>query len=274
MQSSDDVPVPQDEMSSPVERSRYRLVVAYEGTDFHGWQKQLVPEGPPLRTVAGTIEAVMLRVLRQPIDLVGASRTDTGVHAEGQVAHFDAKLSFPVDRLALALNSRLPPDIEIREAVAVEPGFHAIRGVVAKQYRYRILNRHRRPLHQRRVVWHCWTSLDPGAMRDAAARIVGTHDFEGFAAAGHGRRSTVRTVHECRVETDPARSGIDIVVVGDGFLYNMVRIIAGTLVEVGRGRFQPEVIDVVLASADRRQAGPTLPPQGLWLEWIKYAAAS
>jgi len=246
------------------------MTVAYEGTDFHGWQKQVTPDGPLLRTVAGTIESAMCRVMRQPINLVGASRTDTGVHAQGQVTHFDARLIVPLDRLARALNSRLPPDIEILEVAAAAPDFHAIRGAVAKQYRYCICNSDRRPLHRRRFVWHCWSPLDVEAMREACRRLVGRHDFEGFAAAGHGRASTVRTIHACEVEADAATDEVGIVVVGDGFLYNMVRIIAGTLVEVGRGRFEPGVIGELLTSTDRRGAGPTLPPEGLWLEWIKY----
>lgn len=248
--------------------ARYRLVIAYDGTDFHGWQKQEPPDRPPLRTVAGVVEDALRRVLRARLELVGASRTDAGVHARGQVAHVDAVLPLPLCRLPAAVNSRLPDDVEVLGAESAPPGFDAIRSARSKQYRYRIFNTARRPLGKRHCVWHCWTPLDPAAMQAAAERLVGTHDFAGFAAAGHGRTTTVRTIHACGVWHDAPE--LHMVVEGDGFLYNMVRIIAGTLVEVGRGRFDPGVIDQVLLSGDRRQAGPTLPARGLCLEWVKY----
>ncbi len=280
----------------PTAPRRYRLIIAYDGSAFHGWQKQkqkLPPdadvETPPLPTVAGTLEPILARLLRQPITLVGASRTDAGVHALGQVAHFDAAdVRVPVERLAEAINSRLPHDIEVRDAALVADDFHATRHALCKQYRYRLWNAARRPLTLRHTVYHCWSPLDVERMNNAARRLVGTHDFEGFSAAGHGRQSTVRTIFDCRVETQPMQPVVapvgestaspsrlvDITVQGDGFLYNMVRILAGTLVEVGRGRFQPGQIDHILAAADRRLAGPTLPPQGLCLEWIRYPDSS
>ena len=146
--------------------------------------------------------------------------------------------------------------------------FNAIGDALSKQYRYRIFNSPHRPLHRRHYMWHCWVPLDPARMQRAADRLVGTHDFEGFAAAGHGRADTTRTILACRIETDSPE--LSIVVQGTGFLYHTVRIIAGTLVEVGRARFDPAVIDRVLTSQDRSLAGPTLPPHGLCLEWIKY----
>ena len=250
---------------------RYKLVIAYDGTEFHGWQKQIPPDAEPLRTVAGVIESALIRLLGQPLSLTGASRTDAGVHARGQVAQFDAVLRIPIERLAEALNSRLPKDIEIVSAAPVAADFEAIAHCRSKRYRYRIFNSQRRPLDQRHYVWHCWVPLDIGRMDQAAARLVGTHNFAGFAAAAHGRLTTVRTITACRVERpDPTGAELHVIVEGGGFLYHMVRIITGTLIEVGRGRFQPEVIDRVLATGDRSQAGPTLPPSGLWLEWIKY----
>lgn len=274
--------------SATAGRRRYRLVIAYDGSGYHGWQKQQPAADAdadaavqPLPTVAGVMEPLLARLLRQPITLVGASRTDAGVHALGQVAHFDAAdVRVPVERLAEAINSRLPPDIEVRDAAVVADDFHATRHALCKQYRYRLWNASRRPLTLRHTVHHCWSPLDVERMNDAARRLAGTHDFEGFSAAGHGRQSTVRTIFDCRVEArgldapaqqvgQPGRI-VDIVVRGDGFLYNMVRIVAGTLVEVGRGRFEPQRIDDILAAADRRLAGPTLPPQGLCLEWIRY----
>ena len=252
---------------------RYRLTVAYDGTHFHGWQKQN-PPGPPdgLRTVQGVLERRLRELLGQPLTLMGASRTDAGVHALGQVASFEAVCPIPLERLAQAVNSRLPPDVEVRDAAVVDDTFDVIGDVVSKQYRYRIFNADHRPLWLREQVYHCWLGLDPAPMADAAARLVGTHDIAGFAAADHGRTSTVRTIHRCTIEHTLAAYPVEIhiVVEGSGFLYHSVRIIAGTLVEVGRGAFPPSRVDDILREAERRLAGPTLPPQGLRLEWIRY----
>lgn len=275
---------------------RYKLTIAYDGSQFHGWQEQNPPDAEPLRTVQGVVREALTQVARQPIEVIGASRTDTGVHATGQVAHFDAELSIPIDRLPLAINSRLPEDVEIRGAEIVDKTFDAISGARDKQYRYRIWNAAQRPLGLRHQVYHCWLKLDPDRMNDAASRLIGEHDFEGFTNAGHGRVSTVRTIFDCRVETHPfepqavthdhagaadAEAGhlapgspgreLHVVVSGNGFLYNMVRIIVGTLVEVGRGHRAPRYIDELLAHPDRQQSGPTAPPNGLCLEWIRYA---
>ncbi len=263
-----------DEPSSPPQpdpRPRWKMTVGYDGTAFHGWQKQQPPDGPALRTVAGEVERTLVQVLRQPITLVGASRTDAGVHALGQVAHFNADTPIPAERMVQAINARLPDDILVHRAEPVDAAFDAISGATSKQYRYRIHNDTMRPLHTRFFVWHCRHDLDVDAMNNAARRLAGEHDFEGFAQINHGRTTTVRSILDCHVETPAAaRPEVQIVVVGTGFLYNMVRIIAGTLLEVGRGRLTPQVIDEVLETRDRRRAGPTLGPQGLCLEWIRY----
>lgn len=268
---------------------RYRLTIAYDGTRYHGWQEQIGPDGTPLvPTVQTAVRQAIQHIARQPITLHGASRTDTGVHAIGQVAHFDADhLTVPIDRLPRAINSRLPEDIEVRDARLADAGFDAISGARDKQYRYRLWNTERRPLAYRHTVYHCWTPLDAEAMRAAAAELVGEHDFAGFTNAGHGRVSTVRTLFACGVERHAltgsaggdanaaqGHAELHIVVRGNGFLYNMVRIIAGTLVEVGRGRFDVEHVRGLLAEGDRHRAGPTLPPQGLCLEWIRYEEAA
>lgn len=252
------------------EMQRYKMTVAYDGTLFCGWQKQEPPGAvEPLRTVQGVIEDALVRLLGQRINLVGASRTDSGVHARGQVAQFDAATRIPLERLGQAINGRLPGDVEVRDVeVAPHAKFDCINDCKSKQYRYRLWHTHRRPLELRHAVYHCWTPLDVERMREAGRRLVGMHDFEGFAAAGHGRASTIRTVHDCRVDVDEPE--VQIVVSGDGFLYNQVRIMAGTLVEVGRGRFGVERVDEVLGVRERRLAGPTLPPGGLWLEWVRY----
>ncbi len=255
-------------LSRPEGMPRYKLLIAYDGSGFHGWQKQEPPEGPVLRTVQGVMYEAMVRLFKQPINLVGASRTDAGVHARGQVAHFEAESRVPVERMAMAINSRLPKDIEVLEADEVSSGFDAIRCAVTKQYTYTIHNTGCRPLGLRHLVHHYRHALDADVMDAAAGRLLGEHDFEGFSAAGHGRESTVRTIHRCGVKRDGDQ--VVITVEGSGFLWNMVRIIAGTLVEVGRGRFEVEQIDEILRTADRRLAGPTLPPGGLCLEWIEH----
>ena len=282
---------------------RYRLTIAYDGSGFHGWQEQVPPDGPPLRTVQGVVREALQQVLRQPITLRGASRTDTGVHAMGQVAHFDADdVRVPLERLPMAINSRLPEDVEVRAAEPVADDFDAVTGAIDKQYRYRLWNATERPLGLRRMVHHFWEPLNVAAMNDAAARLVGEHDFAAFTNAGHGRLTTVRKVFRCTVQALPlptvggtmpdpqsiseflkktrtsdqseadANNGqeVHIIVRGGGFLYNMVRIIAGTLVEVGRGHWPPEYVDELIRNADRQKSGPTLPPTGLCLEWIRY----
>lgn len=257
-------------LSAEVVVRRYLMRLAYDGSQFHGWQKQKTKEGLWLRTVQGVVEEAVAQALAQPIRLVGASRTDSGVHALGQVAQFDAATAIPVERLAAAINARLPEDVEVLEVRLAPKGFDCINAARAKQYRYRIFTSPHRPLHRRNYVWHCWWDLDVERMNAAAQRLVGEHDFSSFTSAGSPRQSNVRTIFECRVEKQAALEEVHVVVCGNGFLYNMVRIIAGTLVEVGRGQFSPEDIDRILAARDRQAAGPTLPPQGLWLEWIRY----
>ncbi len=268
--ATDDMPdVPEDGTTPPVGSRRYKLLIAYDGSAFHGWQKQEPPDAPVLRTVQGVMHDALIQLFKQPINLVGASRTDSGVHAKGQVAHFDAQSRVPVERMAMAINSRLPDDIEVLEAEEASPSFDAIRQAVTKQYTYTIHNTERRPLGIRHLVHHYRHPLDAARMNAAAERLIGEHDFEGFSAAGHGRESTVRTIHRCEVNREGDR--VVITVEGNGFLWNMVRILAGTLLEVGRGHFEPTRIDEVLSTADRQLAGPTLPPNGLCLEWIRHA---
>ena len=250
------------------EVKRYRLTLAYDGTLFHGWQKQRPPGRAPLRTVAGVVEEALARLLRQPISLRGASRTDAGVHALGQAAVFDAASPIPLERMREAITSRLPVDIDVLAVEVVAPDFDFVRDVVTKRYRYRLFCCERRPLERRHYTWHCWAPLDIERMRDAAARLVGEHDFAGFAAAGHGRETTLRTVHRCDIERDEPE--VHLVVEGSGFLYNMVRIIAGSLIDVGRGRLDAGCVQRALASGDREELGATAPPDGLYLLRVRY----
>ena len=253
---------------------RYKLTVAYEGTSFHGWQKQLRPNGAEaaieLRTVQGVLEDTIRTTLREPIVLTGASRTDAGVHAIGQVAAFDSQHTIPVDRLARAITSRCPEDLQVLDAEIAPAHFNPIAHAVRKEYAYVVQHASKQPpLFDRRTVWTTHHTLDAERMRAAAAMLVGTHDFAGFAQINHGRTTTVRTIFSCDVVAlSPHR--VQVNVCGSGFLYNMVRIIVGTLVEIGRGQLPIEHIQTILASADRSDAGPTIGPQGLCLRWIEY----
>lgn len=254
---------------------RYKLTLAYDGSAFHGWQKQPRPDGPPFRTVQEEVERAVREVVRPPsgkINVLGASRTDTGVHAYGQCAQFDADTPVPPQRMARAIAGRLPDDIDILQAEPVSDAFNIIGDVVSKQYRYRIFTAPRKPLALRHLVYHGYEPMDVPFMQNAARDLLGEHDFEAFTNAGHGRQSTVRTIHDCRVEPHDLPTGpeLHIVVSGNGFLYNMVRILAGTLVDIGRGRLRCDSVRHCFDTNDRRNAGPTLPPQGLALEWIRY----
>lgn len=305
---------------------RYKLIVAYEGSDFCGWQKQEplainiageprlatepgdtrevgdgrdtreTLEGRPgriaLRTVQHVLERAVREVVREPVLLLGASRTDSGVHAKGQVAVFtcggdeppgtapqspDAPaprgLGWPVSRgvtnLVRAINGRLPEDVLVVGAEHVPHSFDPISNCTSKGYSYTLHAARERTLFERRLVHHVWEPLDVPAMAQAAACFVGEHDFAAFAAAGHGRMSTVRRVLSCGVtRTGPDRVRIEIS--GTGFLWNMVRIVAGTLTDVGRGRIAPHAIPKIISGRERRFAGPTLPARGLCLEWVAY----
>lgn len=249
--------------------TRYRMTLAYDGTEFHGWQEQNPPECAPLRTVQAVVKEALIKTFRQPIILTGASRTDTGVHARGQVAHFDAQTRIPLERIALAINSRLPEDVEVLEVKPADPEFNAIGHATDKQYRYRIWTSFHKPLALRNQVYQFWRPLDEARMADGARRLVGEHDMVGLTNAHHGRLNTVRRIHDCQVARDGDE--IHITVSSNGFLFNMVRIIAGTLLEIGRGRMPVERIEEILKTGNRRLAGPTLPPQALCLEWIRYA---
>jgi tRNA pseudouridine38-40 synthase len=256
---------------------RYKLIVSYRGTNYHGWQTQSVTKfykGPVLSDGRGipTIQALLSRaivsVVHHPIRLVGSSRTDARVHAKGQIARFDSdQVQIPTEGMRCAINAALPDDIQVRSIELVPEWFDTSVSTISKRYQYAIWNHTSRPTFFPDLAWHRWQELDLGAMKEAAARLVGEHDFASFARPGHGRENTVRTVLSCEV----ARRGnlVVIGVEGGGFLWNMVRIIVGTLVGVGIGKWQPADIDEMLAAKDRRSAGLTAPPHGLYLQWIK-----
>jgi tRNA pseudouridine38-40 synthase len=252
---------------------RIKLTVAYDGTDFHGWQKQHPPGAPPLRTVQGVLERAVREVVREPVNLMGASRTDSGVHARAQVAAFTSEVRIPAARLVRAINSRLPDDVQVLRARPVRASFDPIGDAVRKGYRYRIAHGVAfdgvRPLFDRHLITAVEGVLDPARMDAAARHLVGEHDFASLTRSHHGRESTVRTIDECRV-TAASRYRLRIDVSGNGFLHHMVRIIAGTLADVGSGRIEPDAIPEILAARDRSAAGPTMRPEGLCLMWVEY----
>ncbi len=258
---------------------RYRLTVAYDGTHFHGWQKQCGQDGEEdLRTAQGVLEQAVIAAVREPVTLVGASRTDAGVHAVGQVAAFTCERELPIERLCAAVNSRLPDDLQVRDGAIVNADFSPISDAIAKSYRYRIAWGRTgpggvpRPLFGRYTTFWTPYRLDAVRMNEAARRLLGKHDFASFTRVNHKRESTVRTIYDCLV-TNRRNHRLKIDIVGDGFLHNMIRIIAGTLIEVGRGKIEPDAMDGILSATDRSTAGDTLPPEGLCLMWIKYPDA-
>jgi tRNA pseudouridine38-40 synthase len=247
----------------------YKLVVAYDGTVYSGWQIQV---GVP--TVQGMLERAMARVVKQRVAITGSGRTDSGVHALGQVASFATEAwNAPAEKLATALNSKLPSDIRVLESVRMPGDFHAIRDAKGKRYRYQLQLGGVRDPFEHRYRWYFAAPVQVQPIQQAAQYLVGTYDFASFQAAGSDRKTTVRTVRDLVVREDRGRGGcrgLVIEIEADGFLYNMVRNIVGSLLEVGRGRRQPEWIAEVRDAVDRTVAGPTAPPQGLFLAKVDY----
>lgn len=242
---------------------RVMLRVAYDGTEYCGWQLQ-----PGRPTIEGVLNETLTRLLGETITVTGASRTDSGVHSLGNVAVFDTDTRIPAEKLSYALNQRLPDDIVIQESKEVAPDFHPRHCDSTKTYEYRILNREFPLPTERRDSYFTYRKLDVEAMREAANYIVGTHDFASFCAAHAQTETTVRTVYDCVVEKNGDM--ICIRVTGAGFLYNMVRIIAGTLIEVGYGARQPQEMQKILEACSRSAAGPTAPAHGLTMMGIEF----
>ena len=246
------------------------LTIEYDGTGFSGWQRQ-----PGLRTVQGELERVLSILCAQEIRIDGTGRTDAGVHALGQCASFEADFGIPVERIPRAANDLLAPDrlvegdVRILSAEEKEPGFHARHSAVGKTYVYRIFNSKDMPVFLRNYRYHVRKPLAVEAMRRAASRFPGKKDFRSFmtdASAFEG--STEKIIYDARV----LENGEEIVfsVTGSGFLYNMVRIMTGTLVDVGLGRIAPDEMDGIIASLDRSAAGHTAPPQGLYMKQVYF----
>lgn len=244
----------------------FRAVLEYDGTDFHGWQVQ-----GERRTVQGEVERALAGVTGERVPVVAAGRTDAGVHAEGQVISFRSRTTIPSRGLAQALNARLPEDVAVLLVEEAPAGFHATRDALSKVYRYVLVpSAVPRPL-RRRTAWRVRGRLDPGRMREGARHVLGRHDFRSFRTnpgVPGDRGTTVRTVH--RLDIRRKGDALVVEVEGDGFLYNMVRALVGTLVQVGRGAWEPEQVREALEARDRRASGPTAPPQGLTLASVLY----
>lgn len=243
---------------------RIMLTVAYDGTNYHGWQIQ-----PNVITIESVLNEALSSLFKEEIHVIGASRTDTGVHALGNIAVFDTEARMLGDKVSYALNQRLPQDIRIEDSREVPLDFHPRHCNSRKTYEYKILNREF-PLPTYRLYAHfTYVPLDVTRMQQAADYLVGEHDFKSFCSVKTQAESTVRTIYSVDVRTED-EAYIVIRVSGNGFLYNMIRIIAGTLVKAGKGKITPQDIDLMLEAKNRCEAGQTAPPQGLTLMNIDY----
>ena len=240
--------------------------LCYDGSRYHGWQVQKNEI-----SVAETLEEALTKICGHPVKTVGCGRTDAGVHALRYCANFRTDCTIPVERVPLAVNSRLPADIAVTDAVEAPEDFNAIGSCIKKEYIYKILNRAvRDPFLESRVCFYP-QRLDMARMREAAQAFEGTHDFRAVRSLGTETKTTVRTVHWCRAEKDGDL--ITVSVCADGFLYNMCRAIVGTLIYASYGKLEPGDIPALLEAGDRRLTGPTMPPQGLYLNRVWYDGA-
>lgn len=242
---------------------RVMLIVAYDGTNYHGWQMQ-----PNAVTIEQILNEKLSELLKEDIQVIGASRTDAGVHAEGNVAVFDTNTSIPGEKISYALNHLLPEDIVIQESFEVEPNFHPRKCDSIKTYQYRILNRNFNLPVKGRNAYHFYRKLDLDKMREAAAYFVGKHDFKNFCSSHTQAKSTIRIIYSFDIEEEDEE--IVLTVSGNGFLYNMVRMLTGTLLDVGTGRMSPDKIPELLAAKERVHSPNTAPARGLTLLDIEY----
>ena len=246
-----------------MENRNIALNLMFEGSKYHGWQIQKEET-----TVAGTLESVLSRLCEHPVKLHGCGRTDAGVHAERYCANFKTASSIPVDRLPLAVNSLLPPDISVQQAMYVPDEFDANLSCIKKEYTYRIFNsRIRNPFYSCRAYFYPQT-LNINLMKKAAEHFVGTHDFAAVRSVGTETKTTVRTVFWYEIEECDGL--LELRACADGFLYNMARAMVGTLLYISEGKISPDELPSLLLQKDRRLTGPTVPPDGLYLTRIWY----
>ena len=241
-----------------------KLVIEYDGKEFNGWQKQ-----PTKLNIQGEIERAIKQITGEEVDLTASGRTDAGVHALGQVANFKTNSNIPIEKIPIALNSNLKKSIVIKSAEEVEERFHSRLNCKRKTYRYIINNSKYGTAIYRNLETHIPMKLDIQKMKEAVKYFEGEHDFKAFKASGTSSKSSVRTIYKAEV-IDAGNERIYIELTGNGFLYNMVRIISGTLVEVGLGKIEPNEIKTIIDSQKRENAGKTLPPQGLYLIKVEY----
>lgn len=249
-------------------QKRVLLSVAYDGTSYCGWQVQKNGE-----TIEGVLNRELSRLFDEEITVIGASRTDSGVHALGNVAVFDTEARMPADKMAYALNSRLPDDIRIQRSFEVPSDFHPRKTACVKTYEYRILNREFELPSERLNSYFFRRRLDVERMKAACPYFTGEHDFKSFCSIHTQAETTVRTIYSLEVteqKLDSQGRLIRIRVTGNGFLYNMVRILAGTLIQIGLGAYAPEDVAAMLEARDRQAAGPTAPAKGLTLLGMRY----
>ncbi len=240
-----------------------KLIIAYDGTAYHGWQIQ--KNGI---TVQEAVREAVKKVTGEAVNVIGCGRTDAGVHALNYACNFKTESSIPADRFKNALNTYLPKDIRCKSSEEVDEDFHASYSATGKTYIYRILNRPEADVFERNYSWHYKYDVDIEKMRKAAEAFIGEHDFIGFAAAGFTVSTTVRTIYDLKVHEN--NGIITIEITGNGFLYNMVRIIAGTLVMMGNGKIDYTKAAEIIASKERKRAGITAPPDGLFLKEVFY----
>lgn len=241
-----------------------KLTIEYDGKDFNGWQKQ-----PDKLNIQGTIEKAIEQITGEEVELSASGRTDSGVHALGQVANFKTNSNIPIEKFAIAINSKLKKSILIKSAEEVDESFHSRLTCKRKTYRYVINYSEMGTAIYRNLETHIPMKLDINKMKQAISYFEGEHDFKAFKASGTSSKSSIRTIYQAKVfSIDDERIGIELT--GNGFLYNMVRIIAGTLVEVGMGKISPEQMKTIIMAKDRSLAGKTLPPEGLYLVKVEY----
>jgi tRNA pseudouridine38-40 synthase len=246
---------------------RIKLILEYCGTRYHGWQVQ-----PNALSVQACLESALSKITNGPVRLHAAGRTDAGVHALGQVAHFDTASTLPLQALQRGLNSLLPDDIAVLQVTEVPLDFHARYAARQKTYAYVVHNHPVRSAFAAPYTWYVPQPLDVPAMRRAAQVLVGRHDFSAFRASSCAARSPVRCVSRVAVKRRAAR--IFFMLCADGFLQHMVRNIVGTLIDIGRGKIPAEAMTAILQSRQRQRAGPTAPPQGLFLVRVRYDASA